>query len=227
MKHEFCKDNKTECYAKSLVAATVLLGALTFLKVTGFLTASSEVRMMAVKMDPNTENAGTPADVGKLLASGKASAEELKKKNLFVKTPPRQHPVREVLGILGDEALINGKWCKVGESVGDAKIVAIDPTKVKVAWDGQEKEFSPIGSGGGGQPPERPGPSRPGRPGPAGKTPVVVNNARGGAAPVEASGRRLSTEERDKMRSQWQTLSPEERQQARQQMRQQLSERAR
>ncbi len=31
--------------------------------------------------------------------------------------------------------------------LGDAKIVAIEPTKVRVAWDGQEKEFSPIGAG--------------------------------------------------------------------------------
>ena len=53
-----------------------------------------------------------------------------------------------MLGILGHEALINGKWYKVGDSVGEAKIVAIEPTKVRIAWNGQEKEFSPIGSSG-------------------------------------------------------------------------------
>jgi hypothetical protein len=226
MRNEFCKD-KTEWYAKVLAAVTVLLGALTFLRVAGFLSASSEARLMAVKVDPNAQNAGASADLGKLLASGKAWADELKKKNLFVKTPPRQHPVSEVLGILGDEALINGKWCKVGDSVGDAKIVAIDPTQVKVAWDGQEKEFSPIGSGGGGgQPPERPGPSRPGgRPGSAGKAQVVVSNARGGPSPAGQAGGGVSAEEREKMRSQWQNMSPEERQQARQQVRQKLGRR--
>lgn len=227
MKNEFCKD-KTDFYAKAMAAATLLLGALTFLRVAGFLAASSEVRAMAAKMDPNAQKAGTPVDMGKLLASGKASADELKKKNLFVKTPPRQHPVSEVLGILGDEALINGKWCKVGESVADAKIVAIEPTKVKIAWDGQEKEFTPIGSGGSGnQPQERSGPSRPGgRPGSGGKAQAAASNVRGGPTPAEQPVAGLSAEERERMRSQWQKMSPEERQQARQQTRQRLSRRA-
>ena len=64
-----------------------------------------------------------------------------------------------MIGILGREALIGDKWYKVGDSVGDAKIVAIEPTKVKVVWDGQEKEFSPIGSSGGGD--RRGGPGGP------------------------------------------------------------------
>jgi len=226
MKSDFSKD-KTDFYAKALAAVTILLGALTFLRIAGFLAASSEVRQMAAKVDPNAQKAGTSADMGTLLASGKASAEELKKKNLFVKTPPRQHPVNEVLGILGDEALINGKWCKVGENVGDAKIVAIEPTKVKIAWDGQEKEFTPIGSGGGGDPSrDRSGPSRSGgRPGAGNKAQVAAGNVGGAPAPAGQGGSQLSAEERERMRSQWQNMSPEERQQARQQMRQRLGRR--
>jgi hypothetical protein len=224
MKSEFNK-GKPVSYAKTLAAAAILLGALTFLKMAGFLAASSEVRLMAARVGDSAPDVGASADVGKLLASGRASADELKKKNLFVKTPPRQHPVREVLGILGDEALINGKWCKVGDSVGDAKIVAIEPTRVKIAWDGQEKDFSPIGSGGGGQAPERPGASRP-RAGSEGRAPVVANNARNGPSPTEQAGPQLSEEEREKMRSRFQNMTPEERQQARQQMRQELSRRA-
>jgi hypothetical protein len=207
------------------MAVAVLLGALTFLRVAGFLTAASEARVMAAKVDPNGHNAGTASDMTRLLASARASAQELKKKNLFVVTPPRQHPVREVLGILGDEVLINGKWCKVGDSVGDAKIVAIGPTKVRIAWDGKEKEFSPIGSGGGDGQPERPGPSRPGgRPAPAGKAQTVVTGARGGVAPA---GRGLSAGEQDRMRAQWQNMSPEERQRAREETRQRLGGRTR
>jgi len=225
MKSEFHKD-KADFYAKGLVGVAVLLGALTFLRVAGFLATSSEARVMAAKVDPNGSNARAPDDVSKLLVSAKASAEELKKKNLFVVTPPRQHPVSEVLGILGDEALINGNWCKVGDSVGDAKIVAIDPTKVRIAWDGQEKEFSPISAAGGGGQAERSGPSRPtGRPAPAGKAPVVAGGARRGAA--AQAGPRLSAGERDRTREQWQSMSPEERQRAREEMRQRLGARAR
>lgn len=224
MKTDFHRD-KMGFYAKGLMAVTVLLGALTFLRIVGYLTASSEAGVMAARVDPNVRNAPTPAAMTKLLASSHASAEELKKKNLFFATPPRQHPVKEVLGILGDEALINDKWCKVGDSVGDAKIVAIDATKVRIAWDGQEKEFSPIaasGGGGGGQA-ARSGSSRPGgRPGPTGGPPVVVSGGRRG---MGRGGQGLSSAEREQMRARWQSMSPEERQRARDEMRQRLGSR--
>ena len=223
MKNELNK-GKPASYAKALAAAAVVLGALTFLKTAGFLAASSEVRLMAARVGDSAPHTGASADVGKLLASGRASADELKKKNLFIKTPPRQHPVREVVGILGDEALINGKWCKVGDRVGDAKIVAIEPTKVKIAWDGQEKDFSPIGSVGGGQGSEGPGSPRP-RGGSEGRGPVVTSNANNGPSPAGRGGPQLSEEEREKMRLRFQNMTPEERQQARQQMRQELSRR--
>ena len=114
-----------------------------------------------------------------------------------------------MIGILGREALIGDKWYKVGDSVGEAKIVAIEPTKVKVVWNGQEKEFSPIGSSGGdaGGRGERSGP--PGRasgPGPG---------ARSG--PGMAAG--ASSADRDKLRQQFMNASPEEKQRLREQMR--------
>jgi hypothetical protein len=224
MMNEFHKD-KTKFYARGLLAVAVLLGALAFLRIAGFLTTSSEARAMAAKMDPNGENAKSPVDMTKVLASAKAGVEELKKKNLFVLTPPRQNPVGEVVGILGDEALINGKWCKVGESVGDAKIVAISPTKVKIAWDGKETEFSPIGSSGGAGQPDRSGPSRPGgRPGPGGKPRMVVTGAHG---PVAQGGQKVSGGEQNPMQEQGKNMSPEERQRARQEMRQRLGTRGR
>ncbi len=47
-------------------------------------------------------------------------------------------------GILGDEVLINGKWYKAGDKVGDAKIVAIEAAQVRIEWEGKEKIFAPI-----------------------------------------------------------------------------------
>ncbi len=221
-KHQFSNE-KTEFYTRSLVAMTLLLGALCFLRVAGFLAASSEVRAMTARVGSSVQQAGVPEDLSKLLASGKASAEELKKKNLFVITPPRQHPINEVLGILGSEALINGNWYKVGDSVGDAKIVAIEPTKIKVAWDGKEKEFSPITASGGGS---QGGPSRPSRPGDKSRPPRPVGMAaaavRGGPTP---SG--LSNDESPPRGRQRQNMTPEERQQVREQMRQRLGTRTR
>src|SRR4030042_5546492 len=208
MKIEMVKD-KTQSVTKILLAVAVLLGALVFLKIAGFFVSSAKAKMIAVQTDPNGAGGG---DLSKLLAETKASAEQLKKKNLFVLTPPKQHPVTDVLGILGNEALIGDKWYKVGDSVADAKIVAIGPTKVRIAWDGQEKEFSPISAGGSGGPGGRPGPQRPsasGRPGPGGSAKMVVTGSRGGAV---RGGQGLSAEEREQIRQRWSSMSNDERQ---------------
>jgi hypothetical protein len=85
-------------------------------------------------------------DIEKLLAGSKAIADELKKKNLL--SPPVQNecPVKEISGIIGNETLINGKWYKVGDKIGEAKIVAIGNTEVKIEYEGKEKTFAPINS---------------------------------------------------------------------------------
>ncbi|MGE5296590.1 MAG: hypothetical protein ACM3VT_17355 [Solirubrobacterales bacterium] len=228
MKHQFGNE-KTELYTRVLAAVIVLLGALCFLRVAGFLTAEAAVRGVAARIGEMTQKARTPGDLNVLLASGKASVEELKKKNLFVVTGPKQHPISEVLGILGSEALINGNWYKVGDSVGDAKIVAIGPTKVKVSWDGQEKDFSPIASAGGerqdgASPKPRPadGPRR------AGRDERVAGGAGGGPTPGGQAGPAgLSDEDRARRNQQWKNMTPEERQQAREQTRRRLGSRTR
>ncbi|MBP7052933.1 MAG: hypothetical protein KBE65_18160 [Phycisphaerae bacterium] len=213
--------DRTESYTRGLLAVAVLLGALVLLRIAGFVTASAQARAMAATADPNGRGV---AEVGKLLAGAQACAEELKKKNLFIVVPPKQHPVGEVRGILGEEALINGQWYKAGDSVEDAKIVAIEPTKVRVAWNGQETEFLPIASASveGGS--ERSGPpSRGERSGPR-RGPTSVMTGSRGAAPGQMQGR-PSPEEINKMRERMQNMSPEERRRAMQEMRQRFEAR--
>jgi hypothetical protein len=82
----------------------------------------------------------------------KALADELKKNNLFAPPPPKQHPVKEVVGIFGNEVIIRDKLYKVGDKVGDAKIVAIEPTQVTIEWDGKKKFFAPLEAKGSSQP---------------------------------------------------------------------------
>jgi len=74
----------------------------------------------------------------------KKKADALKENNLFIEKPPRVNPVSVVMGILGSEALINGKWYKAGDKISDAKILSIEPTRVKVKWDGKVKIFAPL-----------------------------------------------------------------------------------
>jgi hypothetical protein len=221
MKIEFHRD-KAKPLTKILCAIAVLLGALIFLKVAGFFVSTSQARVRGAQAD--AASAGID-DLQKLLAETKATAEELKKKNLFVLATPKQFPVSDVLGIMGHEALINGKWYKVGDSVAEARIAAIEPTKVKIVWNGQEKEFAPIASGGGaGGRPDQPG-SMGGRPGPGGPPKMVVTGGRRG--PGETPGAGPSSEEMERMREQWKNATtPEEKQRLREAARQRAGRRS-
>lgn len=212
--------DKAKPLTKILVAVAVLLGALILLKIAGFFASTSQARVLEGQAD--AANAGVH-DLKKLLAETKTAAEEIKKKNLFVRATPKQFPVSDVLGIMGQEALINGKWYKVGDSVAEARIIAIEPTKVRIVWNGQEREFSPIGSGGGGRP-DQPGTAG-GRPGPGGPPKTVV--AGGRPRPGQTPGSGPSAQEANRMRDQWKNAAtPEERQRLRDAARQRAGRRS-
>jgi hypothetical protein len=208
--------DKTQIIVKALLGVAVVLGALILVKVAGYFVAASKAEAIAARTGRRSTDGN---DLGQQLAQAKTSADQLKKKNLFVRTPPKEHPVKEVTGILGSEALINDKWYKAGDSVGDAKIVAVEPTKVRIAWDGQEKEFTPIGSSGAGGPGAPPGrqvtPNR--KRGPSSGAPMVVAGPRRSAGRGGPGG--ISSEERERLRQRWQNMSPEERQRLREDMR--------
>ncbi len=228
MKRDYLNNNhikdKKEFISVGLLGASAVMLVLMVIKGTGFLAApvraENSLKKAAALSKPDDE------EVKKHLNTSKAIAEGLKKKNLFAPPPPKQHPVNEVLGILGDEALINGKWYKAGDSVGDAKIVAIEPTLVRIEWDGNEKTFLPIDtktSAPSG--PRRPGgPDRPqvakegeqGRP----ETVQVQLEVRGGEGMGRFGGDRGEMMERMReMRERWESMSPEERERARAEMR--------
>ena len=133
---------KKEVISVVLLGVSGFLAVLILIKVGSFFAASARAERL-VKMAVTQNNAGAK-DMEKYFAESKAIATELKRENLFAPPPPKQHPVKEVWGIFGDEVLIKDKWYKVGDMVGDAKIVAIGPASVKIEWDGKEKAFAPI-----------------------------------------------------------------------------------
>jgi hypothetical protein len=196
---------KIDPLAKILAAVTVVLAALILLELAGWriMTANADMRMSPA-IDPNEEQ---PQDVAPFVVHSRSLAEALKAKNLFVLKPPKENPVKEILGILGNEALINGKWYKAGDRVGDARVVAIDPTQVRILWDGREKAFSPIGATGSGA-------SGPGA-------------AARRAGPRPPGGRVMSPEEHAGPRERWKTMSPAERQTFRDEMRERVKARGR
>ncbi|MHC4062339.1 MAG: hypothetical protein ACYSR4_05300 [Planctomycetota bacterium] len=145
MRLDYLKDRK-ELVSVVLLGSSALLGVLILISVVGFFLNSARAEKLvgeAVahdKMDPNAAE--------KYVSQSKEAADKLKKKNLFAPPARKKHPVNEVSGILGSEVLIKGKWYKVNGKVGDATIVAIEPTFVRIKWEGKEKIFAPISAAG-------------------------------------------------------------------------------
>ncbi|NQV31911.1 MAG: hypothetical protein HQ515_04410 [Phycisphaeraceae bacterium] len=156
-----------------------------------------------VQFDPNSLSQIDPneAELKAYVAEDQNVMEAMKVDNLLVKAPPKTNPVTEV-DIIGQEALINGKLYKVGDKVGDAKIIAITAQSVTVEWNGASEVFSPIngqGQGGGPSGPSRgPGPGARKRPGPR------VARSMSGPPPGMT---RPSPEEMERLKN----MSPEER----------------
>jgi len=228
MKLDFLK--KYEEWASLVcIAASVGLGVLILLKVSGYYVAQAEAGQTIAtaieqgRLDPND----TRTRLGKV----KEVAGALKSRNLFSPQPAKQHPVKEVAGILGGEALIGDRWYKLGDRIADARIVKIEPTQVTIEWDGQTKVFSPITGGQGW------GEDRPGRGGPrgaparteasstsSGPQRTEVSREQGGAAGrVELGGdMRVRFEAGGDMRERWTGMSEAERMAFREQMRSQV-----
>ena len=227
MKLDYLNNNHTkdkkEIVSVGLLGVSAVMVVLIVIKVTGFLAAPARAEKSvrrAVALNKPDAN-----DMEKCLAKSKAIANELKKNNLFAPPPPKQHPVKQVSGILGDEALINGKWYKAGDKVGDANIVAIEPAQVKIAWNGTEKVFLPIEAASS----SRPGPSKPG--GPVAKAEEkgrpdmvqVQQEVRGGEGMGRFSGGDM--ERFRGMRERFENMSPEEREKFRAEMRERFGDR--
>lgn len=141
MKLNYLKE-KRELISVALLGVSAFLAILILIKVAGFFVVSARAKNLA-KAAIEQNNAGAQ-DTEKYVGESREIANKLKRENLFAPPAPKQHPVTEVRAIFGDEVLINDKWYKVGQMVGDAKIVAIEPTQVKIEWDGREKAFLPI-----------------------------------------------------------------------------------
>jgi len=134
--------DKDRLVTAALLGVSVVLAFLTVAKVGDYFVGSARAGSVIGRA---LERAGAGGDdIEQHLAASAAAAEDLKKKNVFAPPEPKRHPVTAVTGILGDEALIDGRWYKAGASIGDAKIVAVEPTVVRIEWQGGVKVFAPI-----------------------------------------------------------------------------------
>ncbi len=133
---------KQELVLIALLVVSLLLAVLILVKITGFFTTVARAENLVKRaVEQNNTDA---RDTDKYFTKYKSLADALKKNNLFAPPLPKQHPVKEVPAIFGNEVLINNKWYKAGDMVEDAKIITIEPTNVKIEWDGRVKVFAPI-----------------------------------------------------------------------------------
>jgi hypothetical protein len=226
IKLDYLKENKEQVSVVLLVVSAIF-GILALVKVTGFFITSARAENIVKKAIAQSKT--DDEDMEKYFVESKKFADELKRNNLFAPPPPKQHPVKEVWGIFGDQVLINDKWYSVGDTVGDAKIVAIGPSSARIEWDGKEKVFLPIESAG----PKAPTGSKTSRAvAKAGEAEgesadmVVVRSGEGpgregrrgpGGSPGEGRGGMRDRFER--MREEWPNMSEEERDRVRAEMR--------
>ena len=223
MKFDYLKNNhsknKKDIVSFGLLGISAFMGVLILIKVTGFFAAPARAEdslkraVELSKPDPN--------DMKKYFAKSKAIADELKKNNLFAPPLPKKHPVSSVFGILGDEVLINNKWYKAGDKVGDAKIVAIEPTQVRIEWDGNEKTFIPFDAKGappsGSRRPGGPGRPQVAKAGEKGSPEMVQVQQEGrseGMGRFGGGDRGEMMERMRAMRERFENMSPEERERA-------------
>ncbi len=145
MNLNYLKENlrsRKELVPAVLLGVAVLCGVLILVKVTGFFVTSARAQSVVKRAVAQSESDSKLLEAQ--LAKSRPIADNLKKNNLFSPPPPKEHPIKDVFAIFGDEVLINDRWYKAGEKVGDAKITAIGPTSVTTVWDGKEKIFYPM-----------------------------------------------------------------------------------
>lgn len=211
---------KREQVSLALAAAAVLLGAWACAKVAAFYVQRGQMQaVLAFGQAARDANS-----LQQSLGAARKAADTLKQKNLFIKAPPKENPVKQVDGILGNEAFIAGKWYKVGEKIADAKIVAIEATKIEVEWDGKKTSFAPIGSTSATSPPPPPAAAaepkkKEAAPAPPAKPPEVKQAKVEPPTPVEEDplawlGVKLSPKLRAMLLEKWNSASPEEREKA-------------
>ncbi|HUV65724.1 MAG TPA: hypothetical protein VMW24_17645 [Sedimentisphaerales bacterium] len=125
-----------------LLGAAVVAFVLMLIKITSFLEASA--RAQNIVKNAAVQDERIPEKAGQTAQASWVVAEQLKKNNLFSPPSPPRHPVTSVLGILGNEVLIAEKWYKAGDTIEDAEIISVEPTHIRVQWQGRETVFAPI-----------------------------------------------------------------------------------
>jgi hypothetical protein len=127
----------------TLITLSLLLAVITCAKTIKYkLDADSIPESIKAALNASSMN---DEEVSKLQKRFSDVAATLKKKSIFAPPPPgKKNPVTKVDAILGDEALINNKWYKAGDNIGEVKVLSIGFAEITIEWNGKETKLSPI-----------------------------------------------------------------------------------
>jgi hypothetical protein len=207
--------------SRALMAAAVAMCGLLFVK-----AASVAVQAATAKTRVAEAFEASRKDADALDRYKKAMQEKVKKAiagDPFLPEALKPQPPQPA-GIMGDEALFNGQWYKVGSEVAGAKILRIDPLFVKLEFQGKETVVVPQAAPDPNARMQTGGMPRGGPGGDSGRD----RGDRGAFGPGRGGfgggfGRfNMSPEERESMRQRFMNMSPEERRNAFRQMRESM-----
>lgn len=142
MKTDFVK-TRIVYVVRALLILTAVLVCVMVAKVNAFV---SNVDSIPERIEKAISQGSD--DVGKLKelkAPYTEAANSLKKKNLFTPpTPKKKNPVSIIDAVLGNEALIKGKFYKAGDKIGDAQIISVSAKSVMIRWNDKEISIHPF-----------------------------------------------------------------------------------
>lgn len=233
MTKEIIKNNVRHL-PNALFVISVVFIILTVIKVSGY--AGTSERITKAIDTAKSQNGHDEETVKELLGKTHEGANKLKQKNMFVPPPPKARPP-VCLGIIGDKAIINNKYYKVGDKIGPAELIAVGTKDVTIKWEDKEMKLVPFAqSNKSPDGDSRPGPKPSGdngkNPDSKSATTTVVNQGpeQGMRPGMDSSGGRsgfmnMSSEEREAMIARYRSMSPEEQSRFRDERRREMMER--
>ena len=208
-----------------LLAASLLIAATMAVKVLAYTTYSKTIPAKIA----NAVDAANSKDKDTKTYSANYTdiAGELKKQSVFAPPPPgKKNPVKTVDGILGNCALIGGKFYKAGDKIGDAELISIEPTHIVIKFDGKEIRLAPLAKPTKHKASEKKTEKSKDAQKPAQKTATPLQQETPVAEQVETTaeddpfawmGVKLSPALRAKLLGQWNTLTDEQKEEAKKQ----------
>lgn len=142
MKTDFMK-TRVVYVARTLLILTAVLGYVMVRKVNAFVSDADSISERIEKAISQGSDDG--GKLKELKAPYTEAANRLKKKSLF--SPPvskKKNPVSIIDAVLGNEALIKGKFYKAGDKIGDAQIISVSAKSVMILWNDKEISIHPF-----------------------------------------------------------------------------------